>query len=58
MENKSIYADNFADERQSRESEKYGRAPHSQAAAHAHVYERHSIEPAYGQFDRPINESV
>ena len=53
-----FYKDNFAAERQEREAEKYGRVPNPQAAAHPHVYERHSIEPAYGNYDRPINESV
>lgn len=59
MENKSIYADNFVADRERREIEKYGaRLPIPQMAAHAHVYARHSIEPAYGNYDRPINESV
>lgn len=49
---------NFADERQQREAEKYGRVPNPQLAAHAHRYERHSIEPAYGNYDRPISGLV
>lgn len=59
MENKSIYAENFETDRQQREVEKYGNhLPIPQIAAHSHVYTRHSIEPAYGFYDRPINESV
>jgi hypothetical protein len=55
----SIYADNFVADREQREVEKYGaRPPIPQMAAHPHVYTKHSIEPAYGQYDRPINESV
>jgi len=52
----SLYPDNFADQRQEREVEKYGkRLPMPEMAAHPHVYEKHSIEPAYGQYDRPIS---
>lgn len=60
MENKNphIFADNFEAERDQREKEKYGRIPTPDLAAHAHVYFRHSIEPAYGHYDRPINEIV
>jgi hypothetical protein len=59
MVNKSIYADNFEDERQEHETQKYGpRLPIPEMAAHPHTYFRHSIEPAYGNYDRPINESV
>lgn len=55
----NMFGENFATERQQREVEKYGpRLPIPQMAAHAHVYLKHSIEPAYGQYDRPINESV
>ena len=58
-DNNSIFADNFVAEREQREIEKYGpRPPIPQLAAHAHVYLRHSIEPMYGNYDRPINESV
>lgn len=54
-----VFADNFAEQRQEREVEKYGpRLPMAEMAAHAHIYTKHSIEPAYGQYDRPINESV
>jgi len=53
-----FYGDNFAYERQVREAEKYGRVPNPEAAAHPHVYTEHSIEPAYGNYDRPINEVV
>ena len=50
---------NYADDRQQRENEKYGkRLPIPEMAAHAHVYLKHSIEPAYGNYDRPINEIV
>ena len=38
------------------EFDKYGRRMHQELAAHPHVYNKHSIEPSYGQFDRPINE--
>lgn len=55
----SLYRDNFVDERQQREVEKYGyRAPMAEMAAHPYRDRRHSIEPAYGNYDRPINESV
>jgi hypothetical protein len=55
----SRFGQNFEAERQEREVEKYGpRLPLAQMAAHSHVYTKHSIEPAYGQYDRPINESV
>lgn len=55
----SKFNENFADERQQREVEKYGpRLPLSQMAAHPHIYTKHSIEPAYGRYDRPINEIV
>lgn len=55
----SLYPDNFAADRQRREVEKYGyRPPLSEMAAHPFRDERHSIEPAYGNYDRPINESV
>jgi len=55
----SLYPDNFVEDRQRREVEKYGaRLPIPEMAAHPHVYARHSIEPAYGNYDRPINESV
>ena len=58
MVSNSIFADNFDAERVQHEKMKYGRLPDPQAAAHPHVYTKHSIEPAYGQYDRPINESV
>lgn len=45
-------------ERMAFENNKYGRAPHPELAAHAHVYYKHSIEPAYGQFSEPTSESV
>lgn len=55
----SLYSDNFADERRMREVEKYGyRPPLAEMAAHPFRDERHSIEPVYGRYDRPINESV
>lgn len=56
--NKSIYADNFVQERVDYEKDKYGRLPMPELAAHPHVYTKHSIEPAYGNYDRPINEIV
>jgi len=60
MESKpSIFATNFVADREKREIEKYGqRLPIPEIAAHPHVYTKHSIEPAYGNYDRPINESV
>lgn len=60
MENKpSIYAENYVAEREMREVEKYGpRLPLPQMAAKPERDPRHSIEPAYGNYDRPINESV
>lgn len=59
MVKSSIYGDNFVAAREERELEKYGpRLPIPEMAAHAHVYLKHSIEPAYGNYDRPINESV
>ena len=55
----SLYPDNFAADRQNREVEKYGyRLPLAEMAAHPYRDYRHSIEPAYGNYDRPINESV
>jgi hypothetical protein len=55
----SLYPDNFVEDRQKREVEKYGvRAPLAEMAAHPFRDERHSIEPSYGHYDRPINESV
>lgn len=55
----SNFGMNYEGERQQREVEKYGaRLPVPEMAAHPHVYTKHSIEPAYGQYDRPINESV
>lgn len=54
-----FYADNFAEERERREVEKYGpRRNLSEVAAFPFRDSRHSIEPAYGLYDRPINESV
>ena len=50
--------DNPESERIAFETSKYGRAPHPELAAHPHTYTKHSIEPAYGNYDRPINESV
>jgi hypothetical protein len=58
MVNNHVFAENFVAEREAHEYQKYGRRPNPQAAAHAHVYKKHSIEPAYGNYDRPINESV
>jgi len=55
----SLYPDNFVDDRRKREVEKYGpRLPLAEMAAHPYRDHRHSIEPAYGNYDRPINESV
>jgi hypothetical protein len=45
-------------QRETFEFQKYGRRLHQEAAAHPHVYYKHSIEPAYGNYDRPINEIV
>ena len=50
--------DNPEAQRQEFELQKYGRRMQQELAAHPHVYTKHSIEPAYGQYDRPINESV
>lgn len=59
MESNDIFGANFATEREEREVQKYGpRLPIPEMAAHPHVYKRHSIEIAYGNYDRPINESV
>ncbi len=41
-------------EREVFEFNKYGRRLHQEAASHAHVYYKHSIEPAYGAYDEPI----
>lgn len=55
----NIYAQNFEDEREQRENEKYGpRLPISLIAAHPHVYQRHSIPFPYGHFDEPSQEIV
>jgi len=51
-------ADNPEAQREAFEFNKYGRRLHQEAAAHPHVYTKHSIEPAYGNYDRPINEIV
>lgn len=59
MADNNIFAANDVEDRAVREVEKYGaRLPIPEMAAHAHVYLKHSIEPAYGNYDRPINESV
>lgn len=50
--------ENFVVEREQQEFNKYGRRLHQEAAAHPHVYLKHSIEPAYGAYDRPISEIV
>ena len=54
----SIFADNFEAERAEHEYQKYGRVPHREAVQYPVRDRRHSIEPAYGQYDRPINEVV
>jgi hypothetical protein len=46
--------ENIVAEREQFEFNKYGRRLHQEAAAHSHVYFKHSIEPAYGQYDEPI----
>lgn len=48
--------DNIVLQRQQFEFDKYGRRLHQELAAYPHLYGRHSIEPSYGHFDRPINE--
>lgn len=58
MVSNHVFAENFATERDQREVEKYGRAPGHAATQFANPDQRHSIEPAYGNYDRPINESV
>lgn len=58
MDANTLYAQNYEAERQDFELQKYGRRMHSELAAHPHVYTKHSIEPVYGQYDRPINEIV
>ena len=52
--------DNPELEREAKEFNKYGRRLHQEAVAHAHVYYKHSIEPAYGQFSEssPPNSNV
>jgi hypothetical protein len=58
MADNHIFALNYVADRQRREVEKYGpRLPVPQLAAHAHIYLQHSIEPAYGKFDRPVNDA-
>ena len=58
MGSDSIFAENFVADRMKREYEKYGR-PHGQAIPqYINPDQRHSIEPSYGQYDRPINEIV
>jgi len=49
-------ANNLPAQREQFEIDKYGRRLHEEAAAYPHVYYKHSIEPAYGQFSVPINE--
>lgn len=58
MDANAVFAQNYEAERVAHEKQKYGRLPMPELAAHPHVYEKHSIEPAYGNYDRPINESV
>jgi len=59
MENSpTIYGDNFAAARVVQEGLKYGRLPTPELAAHPHVYNKHSIEPAYGGFDAPSSEVI
>lgn len=41
-------------EREQFEFNKYGRRLNQEATAHSHVYYKHSMEPAYGDYDRPI----
>ena len=50
--------ENLTREREEFEFKKYDRQMNQQLAAHPHRYEKHSIEPVYGEYDRPINESV
>jgi hypothetical protein len=45
-------------ERRKFEYNKYGRQMNQAAAAQPHVYYKHSIEPAYGQFSEPSQEIV
>jgi hypothetical protein len=54
MDNK-IFADNFADERLVQEYHKYGRLPPYVDTQFSNPDKRHSIEPAYGNYDRPIS---
>lgn len=56
MDANVLYGENFSAERERQEYTKYGRRLHEEAAAHPHIYEKHSIPASYGHFDRPINE--
>lgn len=55
----TVFAENFVAERQQQEVNKYGkRLPIPEMAAHPHVYTKHSIEPAYGQFSEPSSPDL
>jgi len=53
-----VFNENFVADRQKREAEKYGRVPGRSIPQYVNPDQRHSIEPAYGNYDRPINEAV
>lgn len=55
---KALYPENFVQDRIDREAQKYGRVPGRSIPQFVNPDSKHSIEPAYGQYDRPINESV
>lgn len=49
---------NVVAQREEFEFNKYGRRMHQELAAHPHVYYKHSIEPAYGQFTEPSSPEM
>ena len=54
----SLYPGNFVQARVDMEAQKYGRVPGRSIPQFVNPDHRHSIEPPYGQYDRPINEAV
>ena len=53
-----IFGTNYESERAEHEFKKYGRVSLRDAVQFPTRDKRHSIEPAYGNYDRPINEVV
>ena len=54
---KALYPENFVQDRIDREAQKYGRVPGRSIPQFVNRTQG-IIQPAYGRYDRPINESV